>query len=431
MKLLVLVLLATAVLAKHEIYQGWKSYYLGPSTTVQLSTLATLFDQYEVDVLSHPVLQREGVVLVKPEFQGPFTKALDTVGINYRVHADDVKKALDIDDENIAKKKQQSRTRNNGAQLPYDNYQELDVIYEYLRNVAAKYPDTVTLVQPASTFEGRPMYYLKISTTNFEDESKPVIFIDGGIHAREWISPPSVTWAIHKLVEDVTEPDLLERFDWILLPVVNPDGYSFTFSHSRFWRKTRSTDQHSLSYLCPGVDGNRNYDFAWNTVGTSNNPCTDIFAGGSPFSEVETRVVRDILQEYLHRTALYLTMHSYGSMILYPWGHDGSLSHNAFGLQTVGVAMAEVIDSKSLPNFPKYIVGNSALVLNYAASGAAEDYAHSIGVPLSYTYELPGLSSGFEGFHLNPIYIEQVVQETWDGIVVGARRAGDLFPGRK
>lgn len=86
------------------------------------------------------------------------------------------------------------------------------------------------MVTPANSFEGRPINYLKISTTNFEDESKPVIFIDGGIHSREWVSPPSVTWAIHKLVEDVTEPDLLENFDFILLPVVNPDGYKFTFT---------------------------------------------------------------------------------------------------------------------------------------------------------------------------------------------------------
>ncbi|KOB67948.1 Carboxypeptidase B, partial [Operophtera brumata] len=326
----------------------------------------------------------------------------------------------------IEARKNETRARS-GRQLPYDNYQELEVIDAYLDDIAASYPNLVTLVQPATTFEGRPIKYLKISTTNFQDTSKPVIFIDGGIHSREWISPPTVTWAIKKLVEDVTEPDLLERFDWIILPVVNPDGYKFSFTTNRFWRKTRSTDQHSLSYLCPGVDGNRNYDFAWNTVGTSNNPCADTFAGSRAFSEIETQVVRDIIQENLHRMALYLTMHSYGSMILYPWGHDGSLSNNAFALHSVGIAMTDAIHSKAINYFPRYVVGNSLLVIGYGTSGAAEDYAHSVGVPLSYTYELPGLSGGFEGFHLDPRYIEQVCIETWEGIVVGARRAGDLW----
>lgn len=123
---------------------------------------------------------------------------------------------------------------------------------------------------------------------------------------------------------------------------------------------------------------------------------------------------------------LYLTMHSYGSMILYPWGHDGSLSGNAFALHTVGVNMTTAIDAVSHPSFPRYVVGNSVLVIGYAASGASEDYAHLAGVPLSYTYELPGLSGGLQGFHLDPIWIEQVVKETWDGIAAGARRARHL-----
>lgn len=89
--------------------------------------------------------------------------------------------------------------------------------------------------------------------------------------------------------------------------------------------------------------------------------------------------------------------------------------------------MAQAMDAASLSNFPNYIVGNSVLVIGYPAAGAAEDYAHLVGVPLSYTFELPGLAGGFEGFHLDPIYIEQVVDETWQGIVVGARRAGELW----
>lgn len=103
-------------------------------------------------------------------------------------------------------------------------------IYDYMEDIAERYPEIATLVIAADSFEGRPIKYLKISKTNFEDISKPVIVIDGGIHAREWISPPTVTWAIKKLTEDITEPELLEDYDWILLPVANPDGYEFTFT---------------------------------------------------------------------------------------------------------------------------------------------------------------------------------------------------------
>ncbi|XP_013200769.2 carboxypeptidase B [Amyelois transitella] len=426
MKVLALLLLAAVALAKHEELIGWKSYYLAPANEEHLQTIGRLKYDLDLDVLSHPILQREGVVLVKPEHHDSFIQAVQEAGIPYRIHREDVKAALDYDDM-VIETRRRERVMRNSREMPYDSYQRMEVIDAYLERIAREYPDTVTLVTAANSFNGRPINYLKISTTNFEDESKPVIFIDGGIHAREWISPPTVTYAIRKLVEDVTESDLLDRFDWILLPVVNPDGYEHTFTTYRFWRKTRSTDQHSLSPTCPGVDGNRNYDFFWNTVGTSASPCADTYAGNRPFSEIETRVVRDIVQENLHRLALYLTMHSYGSMILYPWGHDGTLSPNAFALHLVGVAMADRIFENQLPNFPRYVVGNSVLVIGYPAAGASEDWAHLVGVPLSYTYELPGLAGGLNGFHLDPIYIEQVAKETWEGIVVGARQAGDLF----
>ncbi|XP_022823606.1 carboxypeptidase B-like [Spodoptera litura] len=431
MKLVALLALFALASAKHEEYIGWKSYFVQLVDDIQTKNFLAIADKYDVDILSHPITGREGLLLVKPEYHDGFIQDIEAEGIAYRLHSDDVKSQLEYDDTMIEQQNTMSRIRNGGRQLPYDNYQQIEAINDYMDSIGRQYPDIATVVNAAESFEGRPIKYVKISNTNFEDESKPVIFIDGGIHAREWISPPTVTWAIHKLVEDLTESDLLDNFDWILLPVVNPDGYKFTFTNTRFWRKTRSTDQNVLSGLCPGVDGNRNYDFFWNTVGTSNSACSDIYGGSRAFSEVETRVVRDILHEHLHRIALYITMHSFGSMILYPWGHDGSLSHNALGLHTVGIAMANAIDQHSLPQFPRYVVGNSALVLNYPTSGGAEDYAHSIGVPLSYTFELPGLSNTMQGFNLNPRYIQQVCNETWEGIVVGVRRAGDLFKNKR
>ncbi|VVC98820.1 unnamed protein product [Leptidea sinapis] len=423
MKNWVWILLVSAAFAKHEEYAGWKSYFVAPTTQEQLEFLGSIRDVLDLDYLSYATVDRNGLVLVKPEHQEEFISTLNNQGINYRVHAEDVKKQLDNDDEQIEARRSSLRSTPEG-EMPYDNYQPLDVIYNYIDKVAEQYPDVVTLVTPANSFEGYPIKYLKISSSNFEDPTKSVIFIESTIHAREWIAPPTATYAIHKLVENLTDPELLEKFDWIILPVANPDGYVFSFETSRFWRKTRSTE---FSTSCPGVDGNRNFDFFWNTIGTSSNLCADNYAGGRPFSEVETRVVRDIIHEHLDRMVMYLSMHSYGSMILYSWGHDGSLSNQAFSLHSVGISMADAIYENSLPHFPRYSVGNSRLVVGYAASGISADYAHAVGVPLSYTYELPGFGGGFVGFHLNPRYIKQVAEETWEGIAVGAKRAGALF----
>lgn len=48
------------------------------------------------------------------------------------------------------------------------------------------------------------------------------------LHAREWVTLPATLYAIHKLVIDVTEQDLLQDIDWIVLPIANPDGYVHT-----------------------------------------------------------------------------------------------------------------------------------------------------------------------------------------------------------
>ncbi|XP_022818802.1 carboxypeptidase B-like [Spodoptera litura] len=426
MKWFVLVCILSVAFAKHEHYIGWKSYYIGVPTDDQSKALGHMEQKYELDFLSHPTEGREGVVLVKPQHQAAFVKELEAEGIVYRIHVDDVKKKLDYDDQLIKVKKRSTMSRKRSRKLPFENYQDLQVIDNYLENIAKKYPNIAEVVTGGISFKDLPIKYIKISTTNFEDETKPVIVIDGTIHAREWITPPTVTWAIHKLVENVTEPDLLKRFDWILVPVVNPDGYKYSYHIERFWRKTRSFDNNPVSFVCRGVDANRNFDIKFNTDGYHSEYCRDTFQGTHAFSEPETRVIRDILQENLSRIALYISLHSYGSMIMYPWGHDGSLSHNTPALQAVGTAMASAIQKKALSHFPRYQVGNTG-ELAYLSTGTSTDYAHSIGVPLAYGFELPGLANGDAGFNLEPKYIKQVCQETWEGFVVGARQAGDMF----
>ncbi|XP_047538958.1 carboxypeptidase B-like [Vanessa atalanta] len=430
MKFLVLVLFVTAIHAKHEIYSGWKSFFVKPVSHDQLSKLTTKIQEFDLDFISKAAVNREGIVLVKPRYQVDFLKFLREENISNRIHTENLKQRFDIDDQKIEARKLATRSLN-GGRLPYDNYQTLDVIYEYLDKIAENYPETVTLVSSSKSFEGRPLKYLKISKDKFAS-NKPVIYIDAGIHAREWISPPTVTYAVHKLVENVTEPDLLDNFDWILFPVVNPDGYVYSFEKERMWRKTRSTDGSILSWICPGVDGNRNFNFEWNTVGVIDNKCFNNYPGSKPFSEPESRTVGEIIEKHLDRMVLFITMHSYGSMILYPWGNNGSLSHNAFSVHTVGIDMADAINKLSLPHFPNYVVGNAMLTVGYGSSGAAEDYAHYRGVPLTYTFELPGFENKdtdeyLDGFNLDPIYIHQVCVETWEAFVIGARRAGDLY----
>ena len=90
-------------------------------------------------------------------------------------------------------------------------------------NVKSKNDPIVTLENIGKSYEGRDMKVLKICKDTCGH--KPAIWIDGGIHAREWITPATVTYLIRNLLEDKnTNPDLIEKLDWYFLPVLNPDG---------------------------------------------------------------------------------------------------------------------------------------------------------------------------------------------------------------
>lgn len=85
--------------------------------------------------------------------------------------------------------------------------------------------------------------------------------------------------------------------------------------------------------------------------------------------------------------------------------------------------MATEIDKLKLEKAPNYIVGNAALVL-YFTSGTSRDWTRAVGIPLTYTLELPGYEYDFI---VPPEYIEQIVTETWAGIAAGAHYVISLY----
>ncbi|EDW26334.1 GL26407 [Drosophila persimilis] len=199
-------------------------------------------------------------------------------------------------------------------------------------------------------------------------------------------------------------------------------GYEHSQSStlSRMWRKTRQPYTYA-GQTCYGADPNRNFGFHWNEEGASSNPCADTYAGPTPFSEPETIVVRDLMHSLADRGVMYLTIHSYGNYILYPWGWTSDLPDTWEDLDAVARTGAEAIEATT---GTVYTYGSSTNVL-YIAAGASDDYGFYAGFNISITMELTG--AGSIGFNPPVTRIDEFVTETWIGIRAMAEKLIEIY----
>ena len=97
------------------------------------------------------------------------------------------------------------------------------------------------------TVEGRDLWVIKVSN-QLKANKNPAIFVDAGIHAREWIAPATALYMLNQITEN---PDvaagLINGLDWYIVPVLNPDGYEFTHTKvSKNWISPMNTEINSL-----------------------------------------------------------------------------------------------------------------------------------------------------------------------------------------
>ena len=103
--------------------------------------------------------------------------------------------------------------------------------------------------------------------------------------------------------------------------MANPDGYQYTFTNERLWRKNlRDNDGDGQITIADGVDLNRNFDSHWGYEDEGSSPIwsSGQYRGLAPNSEPETQAVIDFIQD--NDFKFVISYHTYGNLILYPWG---------------------------------------------------------------------------------------------------------------
>ncbi|NXM51087.1 CBPB1 Carboxypeptidase, partial [Gymnorhina tibicen] len=397
-----LVLIGAASVSAHVedlSFDGQKVFRVIPQNDEQVEILNFLASIMEVDFW-----QPDSVTLLRPKMQVDFRieaekffdveVLLKDSGMEYQVLIDNLQAALDAQFDSKA------RT----ASHSYEKYNNWDTIAAWTADITAQNPDLVSRSVIGETFEGRPMYLLKMGKSG---PDKKAIFMDCGFHAREWISPAFCQWFVKEAVEtygkDTVMTTLLDKLDFYVLPVVNIDGYIYTWTKDRMWRKTRSKNAHNI---CIGTDPNRNFDAGWCTAGASKFSCSSTYCGPAPESEKETKALADFIREHLSTIKAYLTIHSYSQLLLFPYSYTYKLPPDYQELNSIASAASKEL--ASLHN-TTYTYGSAASTI-YLASGGSDDWAYDQGIKYSFTFELR--DTGRYGFLLPESLIKPTCEET-------------------
>ncbi len=290
------------------------------------------------------------------------------------------------------------RLRRPAALQPADwfaDYKDYRAITERMIELATLAPDRVTMHGIGSSLDGRTIWALRIGPRN---GGTPML-INGTQHAREWIAAMTTTCVADRLVREYGKGsavrDFVDSTELWVVPVVNPDGYQYSWSSDRYWRKNRRGGF--------GVDLNRNFSVGWGS-GSSNRQRAQDYRGEREFSEPESAALRDLAKR--EQIALHVDFHAYSQLLLYPWNYSATPVAERDRYRAIGDRIASAMFAQ---HEKRYTLMQGIEL--YAAGGTMTDWVHGEANALSFTVELRPGRWARGGFVLPPEEIKPTCDE--------------------
>jgi carboxypeptidase A2 len=399
------VLLAVCAVGANALkrYDGYQLLRLHPSTPTQLKVVEAFANDDELDMW----LERRDFVdiFVPPQRLSDVRTTLAEHQISFELRSDRIQQDVEEEAARLA-------ARVPGKAIDYDDFNTYEDIIVELDDLAARCPAglTCTTFSVGTSYEGRDIKGIKITG----GAGRRALWLDATIHAREWLATATHLKITSHLIDDyATDAEvrsLLATYDFYLVPIVNADGYAYTWSDERLWRKNRSPNAGSA---CVGTDLNRNFAEEWGNAGTSDSPCSETYGGPSAASEPETQALQNYLSSVGATLLTSFHFHTYGQLWLIPWGSTGALGNCNIAddhdeLIVVANAGADAVERTHITRWER---GNSCATI-YPASGITMDYSKArAGIKYTTTPELRG-----NNFIIAASEIQPSFEEVWNGV---------------
>jgi len=316
----------------------------------------------------------------------------------------------------------------------YPCYRDVADLYSLLAALAAQHPHLAHLVDYGDSWRkihggelgGYDLLVLEISSS-LAPQPKPHLFLMADIHARELTTPEVAMHFVEYLLDGYgSDPDVTWILDYHQIDVVvtaNPDGRQLVEQECQ-QRKNRNATRGNctvcdlLGHSHFGVDLNRNNPYHWG--GASLQPCFETYQGETAGSEPETYHLNQLVRELFadqrpaddltpapaDTSGLLVSLHSYGNLVLWPWGWTDTPAPNGPAMQTLG---------RKLAFFNGYLPQQSHDL--YRTTGDTTDWAYGeLGIP-AYTFEIG------EFFFQSCADLQQIVDENLEALIYAAKIA--------
>ncbi|XP_008305993.1 carboxypeptidase A6 isoform X2 [Cynoglossus semilaevis] len=409
-------------------YAGDQVFRITPGNDEEVQVLKKVLSHMKVDFwqpnsvsMIHP--NNTVDVHVKHSLTQSLHAHLKQRHIDYRVFISNLQKEIEKQTGHRSTRKRRSE-----SEYDYEVYHPLQEIQSWMFEMNRTHPYLVHMFSIGKSYEGRPLYVLQLGKRS--RPQKKAVWIDCGVHAREWIGPAFCQWfvkeAINSYKYDSVMRRLLNQLNFYIMPVFNVDGYHFSWTTDRFWRKTRSKNH---KFHCRGVDANRNWKVKWCEEGASYHPCDDTYCGPFPESEPEVKAVAKFLRKHKKRVKAYISIHAYAQMLLYPYSYKYAAIPN---FDCVESAAHNAVTALYSAYGVKYRYGPASTTL-YVSSGSSIDWAYRNGIRYAFAFELR--DTGYYGFLLPETLINPTCTETTravkaiaSGLLKKCESYRDVFP---